>query len=265
MLQALVLVRNDRPRATIVVAATADEEGRKTGARALANSGVRYDAAVIGEPTDLELVLAHNGSVRWQVETLGRAAHSSKPQTGVNAVTKMASVIVTLEEQVSPHLAGHSHPLVGAPTLTITMIEGGIEICTVPDRCVIAIDRRLVPGENPGSALSEVEAIFSELRAKDPDLNVRSILPAREDPAVEAGVDSHIAQIAARVCSEVAGTGRPRGAPYGTDASQLAPAGITCVVLGPGSIEQAHTTEEYVELSQVEAAVEIYRRIMLGY
>jgi acetylornithine deacetylase len=258
-------VRDRHPRATIVVAATVDEEGRKVGARALGNSGVSYDAAVIGEPTDLELVLAHNGSVRWQVETLGRAAHTSKPHTGINAITKMAKVVAALEQRIGSHLANHLHPLVGAPTLTISMIEGGIEICTVPDRCVISIDRRLVPGETPSTALSEVEAVFSALRLEDPTLNVRSILPAREDAAVETSASSHIAEVAARACADVAGTGRPRGAPYGTDASQLAPKGVTCIVLGPGSIEQAHTVDEYVELPQVEDAVEIYRRIMLSY
>jgi acetylornithine deacetylase ArgE len=264
MLRALVTVRDSRFRATAVVAAAIDEEGVKAGARALANSGVRYEAAVIGEPTDLAPVLAHNGSVRWRIETRGRAAHTSKPHTGINAVTKMARVVCALQERIPPKLVRHVHPLVGTPTLTISMIEGGIDLCIVPDRCTIGIDRRLVPGETAREALAEVEAILADLRAKDSELDVRS-LPAVEDPPVEAPAASRIAQVATKACADVAGTGEPRGVPYGTDASQLAPRGITCIVLGPGSIEQAHTTSEYVELPQLEAAVDIYRRIMLSY
>jgi len=264
MLQALVSVRDSRPRPTIVVAAAIDEEGVKAGARALAHSGVNYEAAVIGEPTNLQPVLAHNGSVRWQIETRGQAAHTSKPDTGVNAITKMVKVISAVQERIPLKLAKHEHPLVGKPTLTISMIQGGIDLCIVPDRCVIGIDRRLVPGETPGDALEEVEAILAALRTEDPTLDVRS-LPAVKDPPVEAPPASHIAQVAMRACAEIAGTGEPHGVPYGTDASQLAPQGITCIVLGPGSIEQAHTTDEFVELPQVEAAVDIYRQIMLTY
>lgn len=265
MLQALATIRGDRPRPTIVVAGTVDEEYRKAGARALAASGTRSEAAVIGEPTSLELVLAHKGSVRWRIEARGRAAHTSKPHLGVNAITRMARVVTALEERLVPRLAGLGHRLVGPPTLTVSLIEGGIDLCIVPDRCEIAIDRRLVPGEMPKAALAEVEEVLASLRAEDPTLDVQSILSAAEDPAVEAPTDSRIAEVAARACAELAGTGEPRGVPYGTDASQLAPAGIACVVLGPGSIDQAHTTEEYVELPQVEAAVEVYRRIMLAY
>jgi acetylornithine deacetylase len=265
MLVALAGVRGERPRATIVVAGTVDEEHRKAGARALAASGTRYEAAVIGEPTSLDLVVAHKGSVRWRIETRGRAAHTSKPHLGVNAITRMARVITALEERLGPRYARRAHPLVGPPTLTVSLINGGSHLCIVPDRCEIGIDRRLVPGELPQAALAEVEEVLAALRREDPTLDARSILPAAEDPAVEAPADSRIAQVAARACAEVAGTGEPRGVPYGTDASQLAPTGMDCVVVGPGSIDQAHTTDEYVELSEVEAAVEIYRRIMLAY
>jgi acetylornithine deacetylase ArgE len=265
MLQALVTIRAGRPRATIVVAGSVDEEYRKAGARALATSGTHYEAAVIGEPTDLELVVAHKGSVRWRIETRGRAAHTSKPHLGVNAISRMARVIARVEEKLLPRLAARMHPLVGAPTLTISLIHGGVDLCIVPDRCEIGIDRRLVPGESPENGVAEVEEILASLRADDPTLEVHSILPATEDPPVEAPIDSRIAQVAARACAEAAGTGQPRGVPYGTDASQLAPRGTACVVVGPGSIDQAHTTEEYVELPQVEVAVDIYRRIMLDY
>jgi acetylornithine deacetylase len=264
MLQALVRMRDERPRATIVVAGSADEEHRKSGARVLARSDHSFEAAVVGEPTSLEVVAAHNGSVRWQIETRGRAAHTSKPHLGINAITAMAKVVTAIDAMTAD-LKARAHPLIGPPTLTISLISGGVHLCTVPDRCAISIDRRLVPGESPSHAIAEVEDVLEMLRRRHPDLDVRSILPAVEDPPMETAPASPIAEVAAAACAEIAGTGTLRGVPYGTDASQLSPAGISCIVLGPGSVDQAHTVDEFVELDEVEKAVEIYRRIMLAY
>jgi acetylornithine deacetylase/succinyl-diaminopimelate desuccinylase-like protein len=197
------------------------------------------------------------------IETQGRAAHTSKPQLGVNAITAMAKVITAIDE-AAVGLAKRVHPLVGSPTLTISLIEGGENLCNVPRRCAISIDRRLVPGETAAAALAEVERILQSMRDGDPALSVQSILPAAEDPPFEAPLDARIVEVASRACREVAGTSGRKGVPYGTDASQLAP-DITCVVLGPGNIDQAHTIDEFVELPELEKAAEIYRRIMLSY
>jgi acetylornithine deacetylase len=264
MLQAVATIRKERPRATVVVAGSADEEYRKAGARALAGQRPRFEAAVVGEPTQLEPVVAHKGSVRWSIETRGRAAHTSKPELGVNAITGMARVISAIDA-LAGELRARPHPLVGPPTLTISLIEGGVHVCVVPDRCRVTIDRRLVPGERPTQALDEVEAVLETVRRRHPEIEVRSILPATEDPPLGSGTTPRIADVARRACDDVAGRGEFKGVPYGTDASQLAPAGIPCVVVGPGSIDQAHTVDEYVDMDQVEQAVEIYRRIMLGY
>lgn len=264
MLQALAEVRDQSPRATIVVAGSADEEHRKTGAAALAQYRPSFEAAVAGEPTNLELVVAHNGSVRWTIETRGLAAHTSRPQLGVNAITAMARVVTAIDEMTAA-LAERAHPLTGAPVLTISLIGGGEHICTVPDRCTISIDRRLVPGETPAAALAEVEAVLKDVRRRHPGLEVASILPAREDFPVEGAAGTRLVEVAAAACTKVAGTGEPIGVPYGTDASKLTPAGIPCIVLGPGDIAQAHTVDEFVEVADVEKAVEIYRRIMLAY
>ncbi|RWI07216.1 MAG: M20 family peptidase [Mesorhizobium sp.] len=264
MLMALTTLGERKPRATIVLAASIDEEYRKKGARAIAQSGVSYDAAVVGEPTDLGLVVAHKGSVRWQVEVEGVPAHSSKPHLGVNAITGMAKVILALDN-INETLSQRVHPLVGPPTLTITLIEGGVELATVPPSCRVWIDRRLTPGERPADALQEVENILEKLRQAPDKINVRSLLPALEDPAPPSAEGTQIAAVAAKACAEVAGTGKPFGVPYGTDASQLSLANIPCVILGPGSIDQAHTTNEFVEIDQLGKAVEIYQKIMLSY
>ncbi|WEJ08610.1 M20 family metallopeptidase [Sinorhizobium prairiense] len=263
MLTALASMAEKKPSCTIVVAASIDEEYRKIGARAIALSGTSYEAAVVGEPTELQLVVAHKGSVRWQVEVEGVPAHTSKPHLGVNAITGMAKVILALDDH-NRELSARQQALVSPPTLTVSLIEGGLELTTVPPSCKIWIDRRLVPGERPDDALREVEAIFHTLREKE-GVKVRSLLPALEDPAPTSAENSQIALKAAQACAAVAGTGEYIGVPYGTDASQLSLAGIPCIVLGPGSIDRAHTNNEFVELDQLEKSVEIYRRIMVEY
>ncbi|MER8563371.1 M20 family metallopeptidase [Mesorhizobium sp. M0578] len=263
MLIALTTLGDRQPSATVVVAASIDEEYRKIGARAIALSGTSYEAAVVGEPTELELVVAHKGSVRWQIEVQGVPAHTSKPHLGVNAITGMAKVILALNEH-GQDLASRTQPLVSPPTLTVSLIEGGLELTTVPPSCRIWIDRRLVPGERPGQALQEVEDILQGMRDRE-GIKVRSVLPALEDPAPISAESSKIAAVAAAACANVAGTGRYIGVPYGTDASQLSLAGIPCIVLGPGSIDRAHTNNEFVELDQLAKAVDIYQQIMLNY
>ncbi|MDX8463274.1 M20 family metallopeptidase [Mesorhizobium humile] len=264
MLVALSTLGDRRPKATVVVAADIDEEGRKIGARAIAQSGVSYDAAVVGECTNLELVVAHKGSVRWQVEVEGVAAHTSKPHLGVNAITAMAKIVLALDQHGN-ELALRSDPFVGPPALTVGLIEGGVEITTVPPRCRIWIDRRLIPGESPQLAIQEVEDILESFRQGDDKIKVRSLLPALEDPAPPNAMSSKIAVVAAAACADVVGSGKFIGAPWGTDASQLSLAGIPCIVLGPGSDAQAHTNNEFIEIDQLGKAVEIYQHIMLNY
>ncbi|ESY45973.1 hypothetical protein X745_31370 [Mesorhizobium sp. LNJC374B00] len=266
MLHALVTIKKDKPRATIFVAGTVDEEYQKSGARALVQSGLKFEAAVAGEPTNLEVVVAHKGSVRWWIETMGRAAHSSKPELGLNAIAGIAQVIPELVRLGDELRARHPHPLVGAPSLTISLIQGGSDICTVPASCQIFLDRRLVPKETPAGAIDEVEKLLADLRERHRDLEVRSVVPAVEDPPLEDATGSRIAEVAAEACRSIAGTGATlHGAPWGTDASQLQLTGAKCVVLGPGDIAQAHTIDEYVDLDEVEKATEIYFRMMQTY
>lgn len=264
MLIALSTLGERQPKATIVVAASIDEEYRKLGARAIAQSGVSYDAAVVGEPTELEVVVVSLGSVRWQIEVEGVPAHSARPYLGVNAITGMAKIVLALDEH-HRSLASRTHPLVGSALLTVGLIEGGIELTTVPPVCRIWIDRRLIPGERPQDAIQEVEDILETFRQGKDKIKVRSLLPALEDPPPASAESSKIAAVAAAVCADVAGTGKFLGGTGGSDANQLSLAGIPCIVLGPGCTDQAHTNNEFVEIDQVAKAVEIYQKIMLSY
>ena len=264
MLTALASIKRERPRATIVVAGSVDEEYRKIGARALGRIQPRFCGAVVGEPTELEMVVAHKGSVRWQIETTGRAAHTSMPENGENAIDAMADVVLALK-RLNDDLRQRPTPLTGPPSLTVSLIEGGSDVCTVPARCAIWVDRRLVPGESSSVALQEVNAVLDRVNAAHPSIRARSVLPPREDFPVSGALSSRLATVTQHACERFAGTGEPRGVPYGTDASELCAAGIPCVIVGPGSIEQAHTAEEFVEVAQLDKAFEIYRSIMLSY
>lgn len=255
------LARSRDERATVVFAGAVDEEDVMRGSRALVEQLPHVDAAVIGEPTSLEPVRAHNGLTRFTIETAGRSAHTSRAHLGVNAISAMARVVAALDERLLPLLRERSHPLTGPALLTPSVIQGGVAPNIVPDRCQLRIDRRLAPGEDPDAALAEIDALLDGLRDGG-DLITRqpptSLLGAVETPADHALVRLAEASVEAVLGRQV----RAGGVPYGTDASNLSPlGGIDCVVLGPGSIDQAHTDDEWVSLHEVRNAAAIYAQM----
>jgi len=247
---------------TVSVAFTMGEELGHEGARHLAATGFRADAAVIGEPTGLDVVAAHKGVVRWKMATVGRSAHSSNPEKGCNAIVKMATVIRALEDRLIPQLRERSHPLLGSPTLSVGRIEGGLQVNVVPDRCTIELDWRILPGETWATARSELDAALAPACAKDPDLRVSIEEPYQEFAGMQTPLDAPIVRLAQEAVRRIDGRHPVRGVAYGTDGAELSPAGIPCVVLGPGHIEQAHTSSEFVEIQQVLKAAAIHREII---
>jgi len=251
-------------RATITVAFTMGEELGHDGAKHLAASGFRPDAAVIGEPTGLDVVAAHKGAARWKMATMGRSAHSSDPERGCNAIVKMAAVIRALEERLIPTLKERRHPLLGPPTLCVGRIEGGLQVNIVPDRCTIEVEWRLLPGETWEDARKKLEAALAPSCAQDADLQVVIEEPYQTFAGMETPLDAPIVRLALEAVRRIDGQHPVRGVAYGTDGAELSPAGIPCVVLGPGDIAQAHTSTEHVEIQQVVKAAAIYREIMLS-
>jgi acetylornithine deacetylase len=241
------------------------EELGHEGAAHLMASGFGADAAVVGEPTGLDVVTAHKGILRWRMTALGRAAHSSNPGAGCNAIVRMAAVIRGLEERLIPELGQRSHPLLGSPTLSVGRIEGGFEVNVVPDRCTIEVDRRLLPGETWPQVRRELEELLASLRGEDPQLRVQVEEPHQSLPAMATDPDAPIVRVAREAVGRIQGERPVRGVAFGTDAAELSAGGIPGVVLGPGDIAQAHTGEEYVEIQQVVKAAAIYREIMLGF
>ena len=251
-----------KPPCTIKYAGAVDEEYRFRGALHLAET-VKADAAIVAEPTELAVIRAHKGIARFRIVVKGIAAHSSKPQLGVNAISKMARIIQAIESEIVPTYKKCAHPLVGSPTVNIGVISGGTQFNFVPDRCVIEIDRRVIPGQTPEAALEEFRELLLRAQASDSELDAFLEEPFLLDAAMETPEDSTIVQVASNACRAVQGAASITGVPYGTDASKFTAVGIPAIVFGPGSIDQAHAAVEWISCEQVLTAVDIYQQIMM--
>jgi succinyl-diaminopimelate desuccinylase len=245
------------PLGDIILAAVADEEYGMTGARNLAAVEGAYRGAVVGEPTSLRIIPAHDGQMYVRIVTRGTAAHTSAPQLGRNAIYLMNEVISILRRRSKRDYALRSHPLCGEPKLTVSMIQGGVSEHIVPDRCEIAVDFRIIPGESCAQAWSEAQDwLQMEL---DPHSRTRTELsePYKSEPPMETPSNHPLVQAMRRAAAEVAGSAEIAGAPYNTDASHYGAAGVPCVVFGPGDVAQAHSSDEWVDIGQLAAAYRV--------
>lgn len=255
MIEAFRAIREEgeKPPHDIWLAAVIDEEHAFRGVLAaiewFRDRGVHFGGAVVAEPTSLVPVTANKGVLRWQFETRGVAAHSSRPEIGVNAISIMAELVARLDRHHET-LSRRSHPLVGSPTGSIGLIEGGDQVNFVPERCTISLDRRLLPGESAASALAEYERLIEEF----PEGRVRMLPPTLSDEAMETPPDSPVVRAALRQLESMRLPARAAGVPFGCDATKLSRAGIPSIIFGPGSIDQAHGAVEWVDLEEVELA-----------
>jgi acetylornithine deacetylase len=234
----------------VIVAAVADEEHASLGVRE-ALEVVHADAAVVTEPTELALVVAHKGFAWLEVEVGGRAAHGSRPDLGVDAIVA-AGPLLTAIGRLDRELAARSHPLVGRGSVHASLIAGGSELSTYPERCTIGLERRLLPGESAADAESEIDAILGGARRADPALRAaRRTLLVREPIEVRAGAP--VVGLVRDAAAAVLGAPPPvTGVPYWADSALIAAAGIPTVVFGPGGAG-AHAAEEWVSIAETLA------------
>jgi acetylornithine deacetylase/succinyl-diaminopimelate desuccinylase family protein len=273
MLAALVLLMDAPQRSCdLAIAFTINEEFGFTGATKLVetwSSGQSRllprapDAIIVAEPTMLDVVIAHKGVVRWRCTALGRAGHSSQPQRGQNAIYAMARAISAFEEVAHSLTSATAHPLLGQPSLNVGTITGGVSVNTVPDRCTIEIDRRLLPHESPQDVYQSIVAsVAGKMGAGDrlehaaPFITSRGLSNTRNAGLAKALGDLARAQSSA---------GKLIGVPFGTDAASFDAAEVPVVVFGPGDIAQAHTADEWIELSQIDEAAEILKQFCLNF
>ncbi len=232
-------------RGDVIVTLVADEELASVGTEAVVES-VRADAAIVVEPTDLRVAVAHRGFVGFELETAGIAAHGSRPDLGVDAIAKMGLILVALAELDQRLQNGSAHPLVGPASLHASLIEGGQELSTFPASCLLTGERRTIPGET-------VEQVEQELRAIAGDAALR-IIASREPLTAEPNHPF------AELVRSIADTGDYTGALFWTDAALLASAGIPAVVFGPAG-EGAHAAVEWVSLSSLDRVREVVGRV----
>jgi acetylornithine deacetylase len=250
-------------RGDLVVCAAADEETESLGMTDLLEV-VHTDGAIVTEPTELDVYVAHKGFCWIEVETVGRAAHGSRYQDGIDANLRMGrflSELAQLEARLR-HSAGH--PLLGPPSLHAAVLRGGTGLSTYAASSVLQIERRTVPGESPEAVLAEVKSIVDELRAADPGYEAKTrLLLAR--PSLEGTPDSPIAR--AVIAAATRRLGHPpavSGAAYWMDAALIAAAGIETVVIGAAGAG-AHAAVEWVDLKSVEALAAILTDAAIDY
>ena len=240
----------------IVVALTADEEYESAGTRAMLERGVRADAAIVGEPTRLEIMPAHRGFVWIEVEVSGRAAHGSRWDVGVDAIRHAGLLLSELDRVDAEELPRREHPLLGRASLHASTIAGGIGMSTYPDRCVVRLERRTLPGERGEDVIAEIERACAAVRARRPSFvaEVRLLMTqGPSDVALDAPI-VHALTDALRACDEPV---RVAGMSAWTDAALLNAAGLPAICFGPGDISLAHAAEEYIPLDEIDRAVSV--------
>ena len=239
----------------ILFVALVDEECGQSGSRFLARNRFQADLAIVGEPTRLRVVTAHKGDLWLQLETRGKAAHGSRPELGRNAVHGMSRIVHSLETEYAARLRGRRHPLLRHATINVGTIAGGKQPNIVPDRCVIKIDRRTIPGEKDPAVRQE---ILRFLRSRG--LHAIMLDTKSDEPAPPLETNPHLPLV--RQFLRCAGQRAPAGVDFFTDAGVLAASGVPCVVFGPGSIAQAHMVDEWVSLRQLDRGVALLRKFL---
>lgn len=247
MMSALLELIESRQRPTrteIVFTGLIDEESLQAGSRALAASKFKADLAIVGEPTRCKVVTAHKGAVWLKLETHGKAAHAARPELGRNAVYEMARICTLLETQYATNLLKRMHRLLSHGTINVGAIHAGKQPNIVPNHCDALIDRRTLPGETNASVIRELRTLFG---AHGLSAAFSSIHP-HPCPALETDPSNPLVrQFMAHTRQRT-----PEGVTFFSDAAVLASGGIPSVLFGPGDIAQAHTPDEWIEVSQLE-------------
>jgi len=246
-----VLACLDRPAYDITLVATVDEECSLAGAATAAARLPAFDLGIALEPTECRVVVAHKGMLRLEIATSGVAAHSSAPDQGVNAISRMVPVIAELES-LHRELQAGADPQLGPPTVTVTTVHGGSSLNIVPDRCTATVDVRLLPGMAATAMVDDIRARLGE------GVSVRVLFDA---PGIRTDGDNPLVQRLRDAVRLQGGDDTPAAVSFATDCSRLSVKG-PCIVWGPGSIRQAHQREEWIALDEIRRACAVLHRFL---
>jgi acetylornithine deacetylase/succinyl-diaminopimelate desuccinylase family protein len=245
---------------SVIFTAVASEEQGNRGTWALMQKGLKGKWAVVGEPTGLDLVIAHKGVDRYRFQVEGRAAHESLPERGKNAIVAAAHLIAALDQNLSPQARRQRHSLLGHATYNIGTIQGGVSRNTVPDRCIFQISKRWLPGDSPAAIRGELEEAIREVETgakvsivREPDME------RVPHPPLELAPDHPLNRTLGMAVHRVTGRMPALTAmPAFCDAALFQEAAIPAVVFGPGDLGLAHSDGECIPISQLAQATKVY-------
>jgi acetylornithine deacetylase/succinyl-diaminopimelate desuccinylase-like protein len=244
-------------RGEVVLTAVIGEEGPPSGTEYLVRQGFQADGAVVGEASGCRLFLGQRGGQFVRLRTFGKAAHGSMPHAGENAIARMVNLLASIPDM--PLFQNH-HPQFGSPTCTIGTIRGGVRTNVIPDCCEATLDVRIPPDILPADVLAAFKERLDLLQ-----IHGEAEPEEAGHPAYQTRADTRIAQAAINALSALNADSAPDLAPYWSDLAYLHGAGIQSIVLGPGNILQAHSSDEYVEIDQLVLATKIYLLIALNF
>ena len=253
----LALANLPKPlKGDVVFVGVVDEEHGSRGTSKLIER-FRCDAAIVGEPTDLDIAIAHKGYAWLEIETLGKEVHGSIPERGIDAIEKM-SLLVSRLEALRRQQNLRKHPIVGTARIHTSSISGGTDWSTVPGKCVLRLERRLIPGEGPDDAVRELRQLIQQASKGDKDLRARVRLVHHADSMEVTAKEPHI-QLLLEEARNLIGKCQVIGVPYWTDASILVnQAKIPSCLFGPGDIKFAHSKNENIKITDILTAARIY-------
>lgn len=248
----------------IIIAAVIDEEYESLGTRALLASGLRADAAIITEPTRLAVCPAHRGFVWMDITVTGRAAHGSRYDIGVDAITNAGLLLADLDLLETTVLPSRSHPLLGRPSLHASTISGGTGMSTYPAQCELSIERRTIPGESAESVLAEVRDAIARIAGRRPGFDAMVSLRTAQPPS-DVASNAPVVEALRKAITAEDRTPRIEGLSAWTDAALFNDAGIPAVCFGPGDISLAHAAEEFVEIEEIHSATAVLTRTIANW
>ena len=250
-----------KPAKQIIIAAVVDEEYESLGLRALLEAGVRADAAIITEPTRLAICPAHRGFAWFDVSLRGRAAHGSRYDIGIDAITHAGLLLAELDQLERTRDSGPRHRLLGRGSLHASKIRGGVGMSTYPEECDLAIERRTLPGESAEQAMQEIMDACERVKARRPEFDARVTLSTAQLPS-DVPTDAPIVKRLQGALERENVPVKIEGLSAWTDAALLNEAGIPAICFGPGDIALAHAAEEFVPVEEIATATRVLTRVV---
>lgn len=257
---------NTSLKGDLIFAGVVGEETTSEGTARLIRNGPRTDFAINGEPTNMEVVIAHKGAVLVQITAKGKAAHCDTPWLGINSIEKMSRIVLAIADQIPRELKRKTHKYAGSPTINIGSIRGGDwPYTTVPDECKVIIITGLLPGEKRESVLPMYEKVIKGLQDRDREIQAKvdtvpiETIPEGYNLSFETSESAVIVKSVQKCAERILGTSpRLAGAQFWCDASILSYAGVETVIFGPGDIACAHSSVEYVPVDQLVNSARVY-------